>query len=71
MNEMRKLMEMVKQINEDEPCFICKGQGHEWDPYATYEGGAWKDCEACRGSGSESVRLNEPEDDLDEEKARQ
>lgn len=66
MNEMRKLMETIKRINEEEPCSICKGQGRSWDPYATYEGGAYRDCEACRGTGDESVRLGELDDDLDE-----
>lgn len=63
---MRKLMEAIERINEDDLCSICKGQARPWDPYATQEGGAYRDCEACRGTGSESVRLNPPEDDLDE-----
>lgn len=65
---MRKLMETIERINEDEPCSICKGQGRPWDPYATQEGGAYRDCEACNGTGDESVRLGEPEDYFDEEK---
>ena len=64
---MRKIMEAIERINEDKPCSICKGQGRPWDPYATYEGGAYRDCEACRGTGDESVRLGELEDDLDED----
>ena len=56
MNEMRKLMEAIERINEEDEeysrCTWCRGQGHGWNPYATYEGGAWEDCEACNGTGN-------------------
>ena len=41
-------MRAYEILKEGYECWNCKDQGHYWDPYATYEGGAWKDCEYCQ-----------------------
>jgi len=59
MNEMRKLMETIERINEDDRCEWCSGRGT--DPMTP-----WQDCRACDGAGTSGE--DEPvEEDIEDE----
>lgn len=51
MSEGWEWCNLDEEMERGEDCTWCKGNGFNWDPYATQEGGANRDCDACNGRG--------------------